>query len=176
MRRNGRVRVAVAVAALVIVLLLAAAWRDVASRIIPNTIVAAIAVIGLGWRASMGLEALGGTLIATAVLFLILLLIYSRRALGGGDVKLAVAMALCFSPWDTYRFVFSTALAGGILSAAYLAMRLLPAIARLPGRSNLLSRVYVIERRRIRRRGPLPYGVAIAAGGCLTLVDLIGRQ
>ena len=156
-------------------LLAVAAWYDVAFRTIPNVLAAGVAALGVVWRAVQGLGAIEVSLLGAGVLFVLLFLIYARGAMGGGDVKLATAVAFGLTPWDTYRFVCATALAGGVLGLAYLAMRRLPAVNRLPSRSRILNRVYVVERWRIRRRGPLPYGVAIAAGGCLTLAHVIGR-
>ncbi len=165
----------IAVVAATILLLVIAAWHDVASRTIPNCLAAATAVVGLIWRSTGGLNAIAVSVIAACALFLALLLVYLRGALGGGDVKLATAMAFGLSPWDTYDFVVVTAMAGGVLALAYFLMRWLPAVQRLPAQSSYLMRVYVVERWRIRRRGPLPYGVAIAAGGVFTLVHALGR-
>ena len=51
--------------------------------------------------------------------------------------------------------------------------RRLAAVHRVKGKS-LLDRVVNLELRRIRRRGPLPYGVAIAAGGTFVLLHTGG--
>lgn len=170
----------IALSAATIALLAYAAWSDVAARIIPNTVCGAVAALGLVTRASEGLTSLEWSLAVAAVLFVLLFLIYIVGGMGGGDVKLATAMVFGLSPADAYRFVFWTALAGGVLGLAYLVMRRLPAPVyagsnMLPRRANLLKRVYIAERWRIRRRGPLPYGVAIATGGWLTLVHVFGR-
>ena len=59
--------------------------------------------------------------VATALLLLILLMvIHSRGLIGGGDVKIMTALAVGLSPFDCYRFVVATAIAGGILAIAYL--------------------------------------------------------
>ena len=54
------------------------------------------------------------------VLFALLLIAYSRGLIGGGDVKLMTALAVGLSPFDCYRFVVATAIAGGLLGIAYL--------------------------------------------------------
>jgi prepilin peptidase CpaA len=71
-------------------------------------------------------------------------------------------------------FVVAVALAGGVLSLVYLALgHLIPApvqlrpVGRLVG---LLSRAMRLERWRLSRGGPLPYAVAIAAGGLFVLL------
>lgn len=70
-------------------------------------------------------------------------------------------------------------LAGGVIGLGYLAAprfapRLQPAAARPPLRTppprRLSARFLAVEARRLRRGGPLPYGVAIAFGGILVLL------
>ncbi|MBW8269080.1 prepilin peptidase [Caldovatus aquaticus] len=169
-------------AALATALLLAvAAWRDVATRLIPDGICAAIAVLGLAQRLAEGMPALLATLAAALALFLFLLLLAMAGAMGGGDLKLATATALALPPIGIYHLIVTTALAGGVLALIYLALaRMLRAPAAggvaSPARRGtpLLRRVLIAETRRLRRRGPLPYGVAIAAGGMLVLFRSVG--
>jgi len=163
-----------AIAAILAIGLLAlAAWRDLATRLIPDEISIALAAVGLAARAAEGLGALAGSLAAAALLFLALLPLAMRGALGGGDVKLAAATAIGLPPLGSWDFVVATALVGGLLGIAYLAAgRMLP--ARAPARPArrgmpLPRRVLAAEIWRLRRRGPLPYGVAIALGGALVL-------
>jgi prepilin peptidase CpaA len=85
-------------------------------------------------------------------------------------VKLMAALSLALTATDCYRFVIATALFGGLLAMAYLLLRrVLPPLRCKPGTSRLL-RVAVVEAWRIRRGLPLPYGVAIAAGGIFVLL------
>lgn len=156
-------------------LLLVAAWRDIATRLIPDTICILLALTGLLARASQGLTEAAVSLGLALGLFLILLPIAARGALGGGDVKLASALVVGLPPAAAWDFIFATALLGGLLGLAYIAgPRFAPApqIAR-PG-ATLLTRVLQVEFRRLRRRGPLPYAVAIAAGGMLVLLQPTG--
>jgi prepilin peptidase CpaA len=113
--------------------------------------------------------------VGTALLLLSLLLtLYSRGLIGSGDVKIMTALAVGLSPLDCYRFIVATAIAGGLLGIIYLVLsRRLPPMHRVKGIS-LLSRVAILELQRIRRRGPLPYGVAIAAGGTFVLLHTGG--
>ncbi len=166
------------------ILLAAAAWRDIAARVIPDEICAALALLGVLVRASEGLSALAVTLVAALVLFLALLPLAMYGLMGGGDLKLATAVALGLPPVGAYQLMVATALAGGVLALIYmlLARFLRPSVAAgrnalpvvppaSPRRSgmSLLRRVLAAEAWRLRRRGPLPYGVAIAAGGVLVL-------
>lgn len=147
--------------------LLAAAWTDLAVRRIPNALSAAVALAGLALRATDGLAAAMMTSIAACALFVVLFIGFARGVLGGGDVKLATAVALGLPPIDIWGFIVVTALAGGVLSLGYLLAHWVAQAPAVPaGRAaSTLARVAAAERWRARRRGPLPYGVAIAIGG-----------
>ncbi|MDO9709132.1 prepilin peptidase [Paracraurococcus lichenis] len=149
-------------------LLLAAALHDIAARTIPNAASLAIALAGLAARA-LAEEALPGLAAALAV-FLLAWLAWRCRVMGGGDVKLLAACALLVPPAAVPSLVLATAIAGGLLGLAYLALRpLLPApAAARPG--GLPGRALRAEAWRIRRGGPLPYAVAIALGTFFTLL------
>ncbi|MBP0445291.1 prepilin peptidase [Roseomonas sp. SSH11] len=156
-------------------LLLVAAWRDIATRIIPDSLSLALLLAAFLMRAPAGLSPFLASLGAALLLFGVLFALAMRGLLGGGDVKLAGALALAFPPSATWDFVVATILAGGLLGAAYiLAARLLPQPGSFPAREGLLGRVLVVEGWRIRRRGPLPYAVAIAIGGVATLLATRG--
>jgi len=153
-------------------LLLFAAARDVATRLIPDTVSIAIAVAGLLVRLSEGWSEAGYSLLLGACLFALLLPLAARGLLGGGDVKLMSAMAVGLAPFDTWRFIVATVFAGGILGIAYILGRYLVPQTRVAGGGTLLRRVMAVEAWRMRRRGPLPYAVAIAVGGILVLLSL----
>lgn len=155
-------------------LLVFAAGRDIATRLIPDGVSIAIAVAGLATRAFEGWSALLTSAAIGCGLFVLLLLLAMRGVLGGGDVKLVSAMAFGLSPADTWTFIFVTVLVGGALGVTYLLCgRLVPAVSLAPG-GTLPRRVLAVETRRLRRRGPLPYAVAIAAGGLFLLVTSSG--
>jgi len=150
-------------------LLAIACWRDLCARMIPDAISLGLVSIGLATRLSVGGEAALWSLLTASLLFLVLLFCATRGWLGGGDVKLAGAVAVGMSPGATWDFVFLTALAGGLLGAMYLAgpffaPRLSPATG-----AGLLPRLVAVEAWRLRRRGPLPYGFAIAFGALAVL-------
>lgn len=157
-------------------LLLLAAWCDLATRTVPDGISVALAVLGLITRAAEGPAPAAWSLLVAACLFAALLPLHARGAIGGADVKLITALAVGFSPLSTLDFLAATAMAGGILGLAYLSLRLLPEPAPLAPRPRSWPprRVIALERRRVSRRGPLPYAVAIAAGGVLTLIAPFG--
>ena len=70
--------------------------------------------------------------------------------MGGGDVKLAGALALWFAPYETLSLIVMMSIAGGLLTLAVLAIH---RIKRKDGRPEV------------------PYGVAIAAGGMWLLAQ-----
>lgn len=112
--------IALPLVALAAACLAAAAWRDLAVRRIPNAAAAGLALTGLALRALEGIGPLGASLAAAALLFALLFLGFARGILGGGDVKLATAAALGLPPAGVWMLVVATALAGGVLSLAYL--------------------------------------------------------
>jgi len=151
-----------------ILLLLYVATIDVATRLIRNEICLALALLGIAgqWASPMQIAQ---SLIAAAILFLLLLVIYTRGWMGGGDVKLLVALAIGLPLAGVIQLLAITALAGGVLAGVHLMMRLLPTPRLAPAGSSLVRRVYAIERWRHLRHAPLPYGVAIACGGIWTV-------
>ncbi len=151
-------------------LLLIAAWRDVVSRIIPDTIGLLLLVMGGLARLFEGPSALASSAATALFLFILLMIAYSRGFIGGGDVKLMTALAIGLSPLDCYRFVVATAIAGGLLGIAYLVLSRSTRLPRPAGGRSLLRRIMAVEFWRARRRGSLPYGVAIAAGGTFVLL------
>jgi prepilin peptidase CpaA len=160
-------------------LLAVAAMSDLATRTIPDQACIALAMLGLGGRLLAGTAALAISAGVAIGLFVVLVLAHARGILGGGDVKLAAATALGLAPVQTYRFLVATVLAGGVLSALHLALRHLPPPTRLPGgrplrQSSVVRRVLTAERWRIRRKGSLPYGVAIACGGAWVTLTGVG--
>lgn len=146
-------------------LLLYAAVHDVIARTIPDLIPAAILVAALVLNLMSGSVLL--PLAAMAAVAAVMLLLYWLRLMGGGDVKLLVAIAFLLPPADIPPAIAAIAIAGGLLALMFLALR--PRLRRRrlapAGRSApLLRRAWAAELWRIRRGGPLPYAVAISAG------------
>jgi len=154
-----------------ILLALAAGW-DVAKRRIPNLFTGAVVLSGLiaqvgdhgVWAAASG--------VAAAVLTIAALYwAWAAGGVGGGDVKLAAAVAVWVGLGGMIRYALAVAVAGGVVAAVIyllsrrsirqevrtnltlLAMRQgLPAVvARAPGRVSV------------------PYGLAIVAGAVFAL-------
>jgi prepilin peptidase CpaA len=147
--------------------LLHAAAHDVAARTIPHRTCLALAAAGLGLRLADG-TLLPGLLAAFAALGLGFAL-WRAGFWGGGDAKLLAAAALAVPPAAVPGLILATALAGGLLALGYLAgPRLAPAPPPRP--AGFLGRALRAEAWRLRRRGPLPYGVALALGAAFILL------
>jgi len=79
-------------------LLFVAAWRDVVSRTIPDGVGLLLLAIGGLSRLFEGPSALATSAGAALLLFVLLMVVYSRGLIGGGDVKLMTAFAIGLSP------------------------------------------------------------------------------
>ena len=156
--------IATAALALQILLLLYVAVIDIATRLIHNEICLTLALLGIASQFAGPTHIIESLVVAT-ILFLLLLVIYQRGWMGGGDVKLLVALAVGLPLAGVVQLLTMTALAGAVLALAHLMMRLLPHPRPAPVGSSLLLRVYAVERWRNLRRAPLPFGAAIACGG-----------
>jgi Flp pilus assembly protein protease CpaA len=152
-----------------ILLLLYVAATDVATRLIRNEICLALALLGILSQIASPMQVVQ-SLIAAAILLLLLLVVFTRGWMGGGDVKLLVALAVGLPLTGVIQLLTVTALAGGVLAALHLIMRALPSPRLAPAGSSFVRRVYAVERWRHLRHAPLPYGVAIACGGIWTIL------
>ena len=84
------------------------------------------------------------------LVFLLFAGAFYLNAMGGGDVKLAGALALWFTPFETLKLIVIMSLAGGLLTLIVVG------IHRARGKEG---------------RPEVPYGVAIAAGGMWLLAQ-----
>jgi len=134
-------------------MLLWAAVVDIRTRTIANGLNLAIALMApLFWYAT-GVDLWPDAAIRVAVavaVFLLLALAFYVGAMGGGDVKLAGALALWFAPGDTLLLIVLMSLAGGVLTL-----------------------IVMIEHKYKKTEGrpEVPYGVAIAFGGMWLLAQ-----
>lgn len=159
--------IASAVLFLQILLLVYVAVIDIATRSIQNEVCLMLALLGVAGQFA-GPTHIVESMIAATILFLLLLVAYERGWMGGGDVKLLVALAIGLPLTGLVQLLTVTALASTVLALLHLTMRILPYPRLAPVGSSLLRRVYAVERWRNLRRAPLPYGVAVACGGIWT--------
>jgi prepilin peptidase CpaA len=134
-------------------MLLWAAVVDIRTRTIANGLNLAIALMAplFWWAAGVDLwpDAAMRVGVAAAV-FLLFALAFYVGAMGGGDVKLAAALALWFSPGSTLKLIVLMSIAGG-----------------------LLTLIVMIDHKLKKNEGrpEVPYGVAIAFGGLWLLAQ-----
>jgi prepilin peptidase CpaA len=139
-------------------LLLVAAVIDVRTFTISNRLNLAVALLApLYWLAiSLPLwPGVGIQLAMGAGVFVLLAGAFYAGLMGGGDVKLAAALALWFQPASIIKFLVLMSLAGGVLTLVILAFH------RLKRREG---------------RPEIPYGVAIAFGGLAILAQRFLNQ
>ena len=147
---------ATAAAALPVLLVWAAAV-DILTRAIPNTVVLLLAACFAFFAGAVGMSVAQITVhvVCACAVLIFGFLLFSRSLMGGGDAKLLAAASLWFGFENLLPFLAATALAGGVLSLAYLAFS--------------AARVGLCQETVIARN--VPYGAAIAAGGLAALPD-----
>ena len=126
---------------------------DVKTYTISNGINLAIALVAPVYWLSAGIPLLpdaGFRVVAAVAVFLLFAIAFYMNAMGGGDVKLAGALALWFPPVATVKLVVITSLAGGVLTL-------------------LVAGLHKYQRKE--GRPEVPYGVAIAFGGLWLLAQ-----
>ena len=156
-------------------LLVYAALHDVAARTIPDSVTLGIALLGGILSAYRG--GLAVSLAVAMLVFGLLASAWGAGQLGGGDVKLIPSATLLVPPSGVLSLLCAIAIAGGLVALSYLLLhRLVGRTARrrsphpaLGGSRPLPVRAWHAEIWRIRRRGPIPYAVGIAAGTLICL-------
>ena len=147
--------------ALVVLLAAMLVWAavvDVRTFTISNKLNLAIALMAplFWWATGIDLWPDAAIRVAVAVgVFLLFAIAFQLGAMGGGDVKLAAALALWFAPGDTVRLIILMSLAGGLLTLVVLGLH---------------------RARKKEGRPEVPYGVAIAFGGLWLLAQRFLNQ
>jgi prepilin peptidase CpaA len=139
-------------------ILVVAAVVDVRTFTISNRLNLTVALLAPLYWASIALSPWPGIavqLAAAATVFFLLACAFYAGMMGGGDVKLAAALALWFSPFATIRFLVLMSIAGGFLTLVLLLWH------RMQKREG---------------RPEIPYGVAIAFGGLAILTQRFLNQ
>ena len=134
-------------------MLLWAAVIDIRTRTIANRLNLAIALMAplFWWATGVDLWPDAAIRIAVAIaIFVLFALAFQLGVMGGGDVKLAAALALWFPPGATVLLIVLMSLAGGVLTV-----------------------IVMIEHKIKKNQGrpEVPYGVAIAFGGLWLLAQ-----
>jgi len=126
---------------------------DVRTYTISDRINVAIALLAPVYWLSAGVPLWPDAAIRVGVGVLVFVLFagaFYMNVMGGGDVKLAGALALWFTPFETLTLIVVMSIAGGLLTLVVLVAHRL---------------------RRKEGRPEVPYGVAIAVGGMWLLAQ-----
>lgn len=161
----------------ILVLLFASARTDLADRIIPNRFVILIATAALLLSIMIRPDLTLLNLLFALIVFLPLGTLVHYGFLGGGDAKLITAVTLFVPPSHISQLLITISLAGGLLSAAYLAAHL---PAKFAWRRSDAARAMQPSKsgRHHRQAGAdavahqtVPYAVAVLAGTCIYLAS-----
>jgi prepilin peptidase CpaA len=169
---DGESAVQTTILVLAIAVLAIIAFADMRTRCIPNALSITVATLGL-IRMILVYDAVaaGQTLAAGTAVFTGVFLLFSRGIVGGGDAKLVAATTLLIGYHDLFGFLFLMSLFGGALALAIVAqdkIRHQPLILCRPGRIS--STTQGGGDSIATAPSTVPYGVAIAAGGMITLI------
>jgi len=153
--------------ALFLGLLVYAAIKDVSEYKIPNSLTLSVVFLYPAHvlASPVAVDWLGGIIVATVVL-MITTGMFAARILGGGDVKLIVAVSLWAGPAAIVDFIIVTALCGAMLAIVmfsplrYAIAQFYESLGYIRARDAVLGNL-------------LPYGVAISAGGVAIAPDSI---
>lgn len=139
-------------------ILVVAAIIDARTFTISNRLTLAVALLAPAYWLSIALSPWPGIAIQLAAgttVFLLFAAAFYAGMMGGGDVKLAAALALWFPPYSTLQLIVIMSLVGGVLTVVLLAWH------RVKQRKG---------------RPQIPYGVAIAIGGLAILTQRFLNQ
>lgn len=98
--------------------LLLAAFTDLRRRQIDNWLTAAVAACAplFWWATSLSLGGIAWQFALAAATFLVAAVLFARGGMGGGDVKLLVALALWLPPAPYFQLLFMMSIVGGAMS------------------------------------------------------------
>ena len=150
------------------IILVVAAVIDVRTFTISNRLNATVALMAplYWWSIALPFWPDAAIQIGVAVaVFAALAVAFYIGMMGGGDVKLAAALALWFSPRSTLQFLVIMSLAGGLLTLVILILH-----RRKARRESADDSKKEIEKPEV------PYGVAIAIGALWILAQRFLNQ
>jgi len=147
-----------------------AAASDAVSRRIPNLIPLAI-LAGVAFeRAHQGWVSLGGAIGALVIVLVIGTFVHAKGWFGGGDVKLAAAVAAAFGLPMCFAFLLFTGACGGVVALGALFLS-----RRMSAREALVAIDVLVRTRAVtlaHKNATVPYAIAIAFGAVLTTISL----
>ncbi|WP_409432514.1 prepilin peptidase [Litorimonas sp. RW-G-Af-16] len=144
--------------------MLVAAFKDATTFTIPNwislaIIAAFIAVVPFTWQ---GVGVLGEHVLVGLAFFAAGFTMFALGWLGGGDAKMMAATALWWTWPDAVTYIFSTTVVGlGLAVVIILGRNFIPVRVLT---SPWTHKIFKEEKN-------MPYGIALAAGGVITLLQ-----
>jgi prepilin peptidase CpaA len=136
-----------------------AAYGDIKTCRIPNLLVASVAILGVLRLLVIGdLNAAIQTVTASVIVLIVVFLLFWRNFVGGGDAKLTAAAALLVGSNSLFNFLVLMSLCGLFVTIVVLVTQSSSVV--VPSDENPLPK----------SRLAIPYGVAIAGGGIVTLL------
>lgn len=100
-------------------MLLVAVWHDVSRRIIPNRAVVLGSVVAIALSVMPSGLGVWAALLGGLVAFLSFLFLHLLSMLGAGDVKLAAASGLYFSPVEAFDVCLTILMVGGLVALVW---------------------------------------------------------
>jgi prepilin peptidase CpaA len=151
---------------LLAILLVIAAVIDVRTFTISNGLNLTVALLAPVYWWSVGLPLWPDAAMQVAValgVFVVLAATFYMGMMGGGDVKLAAALALWFKPFATLKFLVIMSIAGGLLTIIVLLIHKMRGKPPVDGDAPAA-------------KPEVPYGVAIAIGALWILAQRFLNQ
>lgn len=151
---------------LAILFFASAAYSDIRTLRIPNAISIAVAVLGLLrilllWLLFSDPVTALYTIASAVIVFLIGIVLFARRFIGGGDVKLLTATVLVVGCHDLFLFFMIMSICGALLAIVMLTLK----HSFLPAYLGPRFAAFAATTKTM-----VPYGVAIGIAGSVTLV------
>jgi prepilin peptidase CpaA len=142
-----------------------AASSDFLTMTIPNkvSLLLVAGFLALALMSGMSMSDLGWHLGAGALVLTVAFIFFAFGWIGGGDAKLAAAIALWFGFEQLMSYLIYASLIGGVLTLMIITARLMPLPGFLQGR-GWAERLYSKTER-------IPYGIALAIGALLVYPD-----
>jgi prepilin peptidase CpaA len=147
-----------------------AASSDLLTMTISNKLVIGLALSFFALALLTGFSAaeIGSHVAACAIVLVLAFICFARGWVGGGDAKIAAAIALWFGFDQILNYLLCASLLGGVLTYLMLKFRSEP-LSPLLARHEWVMRLHNAE-------SGVPYGIALAAAALIIYPDTVFMQ